>query len=222
MYLPDLAPHPEAPGALAVGWLQRGEDYTRGEAPAGFAAALLAACAAKPVRVTRGHHVCDLCPTRGEAHGNAEIEVVGADGVHYAAPYLIGHYVDVHGYLPPAAFIAAFLRGDFVEDRHLRFHDFVRIDPEEMRAIQRGVCARLGIDEQLHARIDVRAAVVTIERSWPASPVETGRSLRVARETVGELWDGTLEAALAFVDDYARWSELVFDEHWAAWRPIPL
>ncbi|MEV0490916.1 hypothetical protein [Streptomyces atratus] len=33
------------------------------------------------------------------------------DGVAYAAPELIDHYVEAHGCLPPAEFVAAAVRG---------------------------------------------------------------------------------------------------------------
>jgi len=46
----------------------------------------------------RGHSV---------SMGNGEIRVPAADGSLFAAPTLIGHYVAVHGYLPPAEFLYA-------------------------------------------------------------------------------------------------------------------
>lgn len=38
--------------------------------------------------------------------GNGEIRV-GSDGITYAAPVLIVHYIKDHGYLPPAQFLEA-------------------------------------------------------------------------------------------------------------------
>jgi hypothetical protein len=40
------------------------------------------------------------------ARESAEFQVRG-DGVGYAAPQLLLHYVDAHGYLPPPGFCAA-------------------------------------------------------------------------------------------------------------------
>jgi len=61
--------------------------------------------AANPVNLYRGYHFCDLCPDRS-ARGNGEIRAAG-DGIIYAAPVLIVHYIEAHGYQPPAAFLAA-------------------------------------------------------------------------------------------------------------------
>jgi hypothetical protein len=49
-------------------------------------------------------------PALLERGGSAEIRVVGVGRV-YAAPDLIGHYVEAHGYCPPEEFIAAVLGG---------------------------------------------------------------------------------------------------------------
>jgi hypothetical protein len=35
--------------------------------------------------------------------GGAEIRVTGRDGIRYAAPDMIIHYVEAHGYRPPRA-----------------------------------------------------------------------------------------------------------------------
>jgi hypothetical protein len=39
--------------------------------------------------------------------GTGELWVTGDKGVIYAAPTLIVHYVEDHGYVPPAAFVSA-------------------------------------------------------------------------------------------------------------------
>jgi hypothetical protein len=44
--------------------------------------------------------------------GDGEIRVIGADGVTYAAPVLLLHYVVVHKYSPPQQFVEAVLRAD--------------------------------------------------------------------------------------------------------------
>ncbi|MCX4824617.1 hypothetical protein OG883_33135 [Streptomyces sp. NBC_01142] len=66
---------------------------------------------------TRGYHFCPWCPARRVGarvdgpRGSAEIRVEG-NGVAYAAPELIAHYVEVHDYLPPADFVEAVLSSD--------------------------------------------------------------------------------------------------------------
>ena len=75
-----------------------------------------------PVNQMRGYHRCNLCDAddachpaevvwEGEVHvvGSAEIRVIGADGVRYAAPNMILHYVSAHHYLPPTEFVDAVL-----------------------------------------------------------------------------------------------------------------
>lgn len=44
--------------------------------------------------------------------GGAEIRVRAKDGVVYAAPDMIVHYVLAHRYLPPAAFVEAVIAID--------------------------------------------------------------------------------------------------------------
>ena len=50
-------------------------------------------------------------PFDGMAHaaGNGQIRVLSAKGVWYAAPTLVHHYVTMHEYHPPAAFVDAVL-----------------------------------------------------------------------------------------------------------------
>jgi hypothetical protein len=125
-YYADLTPYtydtdngiPDTPARQAdvpllnVGWLCRERDYPKGRAPAGLAAALHRAAATDRVQQTRGYHFCPWCVSRlagrlGHcARGSAEIRVVG-DGVVYAAPELIAHYVEAHDYLPPEEFVHA-------------------------------------------------------------------------------------------------------------------
>jgi len=62
----------------------------------------------KPYRAYFGLHECEFFKGKDRPACNAEILVSGADAV-YLAPTLIEHYVIVHGYLPPPAFIAAVL-----------------------------------------------------------------------------------------------------------------
>jgi hypothetical protein len=44
------------------------------------------------------------------AVGNGEIRVSGKDGIVYAAPTLVCHYIQAHGYFPPEEFIEAVRR----------------------------------------------------------------------------------------------------------------
>jgi hypothetical protein len=108
-------------GSVNVGWLDAAEPYATGEVPAGFIDRLVDLCR-NPVNRTRGWHYCDLCPRPAEPMpppitvksdagefpvGFGEIRVEGRNGVRYAAPDMIVHYVLEDGYRPPEEFIEA-------------------------------------------------------------------------------------------------------------------
>ena len=105
---------------LAIGWLQRNRQYDQGPVPAGFLEQLLVFCFEQnTVCATTGARRCPLCgesvepiTRNGEtAHfGRAEIRVLGEVDI-FAAPTLIYHYVDEHGYRPPRVFIDAVMDG---------------------------------------------------------------------------------------------------------------
>ena len=120
-YYPDLSPYEftirDAP-ALNVGWLDSDHVFPTGEVAAAAFDRLIRH-GASPVHVTRGVHDCQLCEAESPftvwtADGSvrawlgfSEIHVVGTDGIRYAAPSLIVHYIAAHGYLPPIEFIEA-------------------------------------------------------------------------------------------------------------------
>lgn len=122
MYYPDLSPLVRAGHHVrAVGWLDAQHGFERGVFEQELFAKL-ARLSAKPQNKTRGYYPCPFCADsfsggylRGvpieldgrTVHlGSAEIHVIG-NGVVYAAPDLIVHYVDRHGYLPPREFLDA-------------------------------------------------------------------------------------------------------------------
>jgi hypothetical protein len=107
---------------VAVGWLSRTNDYPIGDAPSGFVDALARLLPSYRVNQTRGFHECEFCskspftyevqPGKTIVLGSAEIWVPSADqGMIYAAPDLVYHYVKEHRYLPPANFIQAVMAG---------------------------------------------------------------------------------------------------------------
>ncbi|MCX4804690.1 DUF7919 family protein [Streptomyces goshikiensis] len=95
-----------------VGWLDRGKPYEKGTAPPGLAEALKCLSRTHRAQQTRGFHPCPFCTSRvfgrraSHPQGSAEIWLMGG-GVAYAAPELITHYVETHGYSPPTAFTTA-------------------------------------------------------------------------------------------------------------------
>ncbi|GAB4585034.1 DUF7919 family protein [Nocardia sp. IFM 10818] len=111
-------------GAISIGWLDEAEVYARGETPGEFSERLVELCR-NSVNRTRGWHTCNLCPrpagpmpaptvtksSNGDFPvGFGEIRVEGTDGVKYATPDMIAHYVCEHSYRPPMEFIEAVLQ----------------------------------------------------------------------------------------------------------------
>jgi hypothetical protein len=138
MYFADLTPYEYArtepdTGVLNVGWLSSEHPYSQGTCPERFVLKL-EELLRHPVNPFRGSHLCEFCPKppvliknglrfveppKGTA-GNGEIRVRGRDGLIYAAPVLIGHYIKEHGYLPPESFIDAVCEGEAAPFTRLR------------------------------------------------------------------------------------------------------
>ncbi|MGW2563463.1 DUF7919 family protein [Streptomyces sp. NPDC001514] len=102
---------------LNVGWLDSGRGYATGSPPPDLVERLKGMTRTHRAQQTRGFHLCPWCASRLAARrldgprGSAEIRVMG-DGVAYAAPELIAHYVEAHDYQPPADFTEAVLSSD--------------------------------------------------------------------------------------------------------------
>lgn len=132
-YFADLTPHTYTPTeegtVLNVGWLDSAYPFAHGKTSPEFHDALRRLCE-HPVKLHRGFHQCQFCaqedlaegpPAHPERLGNGQIRVKGADGIWYAAPTMVCHYVTEHQYLPPPAFVEAVLRPAAVaveEDGH--------------------------------------------------------------------------------------------------------
>ena len=128
---------------LNVGWLDDTHPFNIGDVSEEFVDALFDLCL-NPSNQMRGFHVCPFCSTppsspmrikRGGQEmvidvpqhmfmerggrkawlGSAEIRVSGKDGIIYAAPTMVYHYVAAHNYLPPDEFIQAVLSSTAAE-----------------------------------------------------------------------------------------------------------
>ena len=109
-----------ADGLLAVGWLERSQDYAHGSVEKDFFRKLVELLVDpwQPVRAM-GFHECSFCHFTGGprhlSHEGTTVQLgaanlfVPADGTLYAAPSLIAHYVDAHDYAPPTGFCEAVL-----------------------------------------------------------------------------------------------------------------
>jgi hypothetical protein len=100
---------------LAVGWLEPGHDFTRGDVSAEFFERLCRLLVEPWSFVAfAGVHHCEFCRFSGggsAAFKNYRISGVGngilfvpSGSTIYLSPTSIAHYVDAHGYCPPAEF----------------------------------------------------------------------------------------------------------------------
>ncbi|UVS78658.1 hypothetical protein [Actinokineospora sp. UTMC 2448] len=121
---------------VAVGWLDPRGGFPVGEADPRLLPALTRLCYTHEQNLTRACYQCPYClahhvfrdvpeipGARPVLLGNAEIHIVGPDGVAYAAPTLVVHYVEEHGYLPPRPFVEAALWVDARTPRELQEWD---------------------------------------------------------------------------------------------------
>jgi hypothetical protein len=96
------------PSLRAVGWLERGYEFAQGPVDRHVYERLqeLLKRPWEPV-AAGGWHECDLCLYEG-THGNRNLFIPGS-GFLYVSPELILHYMNAHGYKPPAEFCHAVL-----------------------------------------------------------------------------------------------------------------
>jgi hypothetical protein len=114
-YFPDFGKETavvSGPLIRAVGWLSSTQSFNQGPVPAEFSDRLELICErwddgveALEWPVAAGPHTCELC---GDFHAAGFVGVPG-DGILFVAPEMVAHYVDDHGYLPPADFVEAVL-----------------------------------------------------------------------------------------------------------------
>ena len=104
-------PDPDPSGTVNVGWVDWGQPYPEGETSEAFRAKLREVCQTK-TRRTNGLYLCSMCFGPARPTSSDEIRVKGKGGRVYAAPALIAHYVEVHGYKPPEEFIEAVMTSD--------------------------------------------------------------------------------------------------------------
>lgn len=107
----DLEPCTAFPGEwrdlLAVGWLAKDHEYSRGEVEPEVVDRLTRIFSWAPPDAPRGAHVCELCMCEDGPPAGAGSIFVAGEGVLYVAPRLIAHYIRRHGYRPPPAFLEA-------------------------------------------------------------------------------------------------------------------
>ncbi len=93
----------------AVGWLDREHSFPTGSVDTAVLDRLreFAKDPWTPIAFS-GIHGCELCRYYPEASGVSNLFIPG-DGFFYVCPELICHYMNAHGYAPPAEFCNAVL-----------------------------------------------------------------------------------------------------------------
>jgi len=92
----------------AIGWLEGGKPYTRATVEP-LMLNKLSEFLKEPWQplMVLGVHECNLCTVKGK-YGHRNL-FIPADGILFVCPELILHYIEEHGYGPPADFCSAIL-----------------------------------------------------------------------------------------------------------------
>jgi hypothetical protein len=142
-YFPDLSHESMVASGehiRAIGWLHPQHEFPKCNASAEFLSRLKeftarssASAQALYFGASGGFHMCEFCD---KAHGINNFGVPFGN-ILYVAPEMIVHYIEVHGYLPPAEFIAAVLRSPLpdTEDYQILTEPFWHLHSEAVRKL---------------------------------------------------------------------------------------
>jgi hypothetical protein len=131
----------------AIGWLHPDHPYSKGEVPAEFLERLKDFAArsgdsewALYFGAFGGFHTCEFC---GGAMGIGNFGVPSGDRL-FVAPEMVVHYVERHGYSPPAEFIEAVLRSPLpdTEEYQLLTEPFWHMQRQVVERMTRGANAQ--------------------------------------------------------------------------------
>jgi hypothetical protein len=127
MYIEDLdtnAYFAHGANVRAVGWLESGHPFTRGSVPTDFLSALRSHVKkAHQMVLYMGFYGCSFCPEDRQRAGLRNL-LIPTTKLLYAAPELILHYIEDHGYRPPDEFVAAVL--SCPEQKSARFFELLQ------------------------------------------------------------------------------------------------
>ena len=194
----DLAPcdyfHDIGP-LQAVGWLESGHDYAKGDPGQAFYDQLtqMLLHAWQPY-FHMGWHACDFCRYNGFMSFK-NLFIPGKD-MTYVAPEAIGHYISAHGYAPPAEFIEALMQCPamdtlaYFEALHARGWSKQVADYDQEKAFSEIVRNRR------MATADGSALVGRIEAYWQANGT----------------WPATLQETEYLAPDRSNWHYLRTDD----------
>ena len=124
MYYRDITPYEHStyqkiPNVLNVGWLDKAQDFEKGEPVHGFLDKLRQILIAEGefecrVNHKRGVHACHICGQNSFPElyvGSCELWLPSVETDNYfAAPSTIIHYIQDHNYRPPQFFVESVLQ----------------------------------------------------------------------------------------------------------------
>ncbi len=163
---------------LNVGWLEIGHAFSVGNVPPSFLDRLALLVRYGVTQATRGFHLCGFCAVTGRREsGHAEIRAVDSNGVRFAAPTLILHYVSEHQYAPPLPFIEAVLRVANLSWDFARSNDLCVSCATQLRRVRSGRdLVRIVSDGSRESGLQVWFACDTCgteySRWWPVSELQ--------------------------------------------------
>jgi hypothetical protein len=239
----DLSPYTHNPGddgavVRNVGWLEADRPFATG--PVGsplrqrvFLSRLQAAAGAPTGPLFVGTHRCGLCVTGGPP-GSGEVRALAGDGTVLAAPALVAHYVEAHGYHPPEVFVAAVCAGRIEVPDYQPGEELARYLPDEpldeahtaiaVRAIAdragvwpEGVAARYGFFVTWRLVCERPGATQAEGAGLPRMVVGIDRFGSRTFLTMGGYWDGTAER-LAWIAQASMTEHSLEQMREAGWR----
>ncbi|MFG3252142.1 hypothetical protein [Streptomyces sp. NPDC048172] len=93
---------------LNIGWLGKDTGIPQsGPLAPESCVTILRREAQKARGLSLGTHECEFCTPAEAPVGNGEVHFYGRSGEAYAAPTLVAHYIEQHGYTPPPLFVQA-------------------------------------------------------------------------------------------------------------------
>jgi hypothetical protein len=105
------------------------ETFSTGSVPTGFLERLYALFK-KPYRIAFGLSHCTICDHVGDMNA---VLVAGADGQLYTVDSIVQHYIGVHHYCPPTAFIEAVQTTPLWQDEPIALTEETLFSSEESR-----------------------------------------------------------------------------------------
>ena len=100
---------------VRIGWLDSKHNFSKGDVDQEIIDKLKQL---EPYVRTKGWHSCEFCKTeedRWAARSSTEFKITGKNGITYAFPQMLLHYITKHNYKPPQEFLDAVMETEIEE-----------------------------------------------------------------------------------------------------------